>query len=118
MPGTESPRCLHEWAPHDGNPVSSLFFLDNHKDHQPDEPFWKFAVTGSNFNSELKIWSCETWSCLQTIKFAPNDESETVLKAALDLTAKFLVLSDINRKNVYILQFQEVKKYLHSFKKH
>ena len=41
MHGTENPRCLHQWKPHDGQPVSTLFFLDNHKDHQPDEQFWK-----------------------------------------------------------------------------
>ena len=30
--------------------------------------FWKFAVTGCNQNQELKVWSCETWHCLQTIR--------------------------------------------------
>lgn len=24
------PRCLHEWQPHDGKPLSCLSFLDNH----------------------------------------------------------------------------------------
>lgn len=25
----KEPRCLHEWQPHDGKPISSFFFLDN-----------------------------------------------------------------------------------------
>lgn len=28
--GDSNPRCLHEWNPHDGKPISCLFFLDNH----------------------------------------------------------------------------------------
>jgi hypothetical protein len=24
-------RCLHLWIPHEGRPISSLFFLDDHK---------------------------------------------------------------------------------------
>ena len=40
------PRCLHEWSPHGGKPVSFIHFLDNHKVHNPDVQFWKFAVTG------------------------------------------------------------------------
>lgn len=30
-----NPRCLHQWTPHDGRPVSSIFFLDNHKIRNP-----------------------------------------------------------------------------------
>lgn len=30
---SEEPRCLHMWQPHDGKPLSSLFFLDNHRSH-------------------------------------------------------------------------------------
>jgi hypothetical protein len=53
------------------------------------------------------VWCCATWSCLQTVKFsAPATE----LKAALDLSAKFLLLSDIHRKMVYVLTIDEVGK--------
>lgn len=31
--------------------------------------FWKFAITGAEDNTELKLWSCETWACLQTIRY-------------------------------------------------
>lgn len=29
-------RCIHQWKPHDGRPISSLFFLDDHKACQPE----------------------------------------------------------------------------------
>ena len=115
MHGSESPRCLHEWSPHEGKPVSSLFFLDNHKNYNPDVQFWKFVVTGAEKNSEIKIWSCETWECLQTVSFRPvlknelfsqGDPPVPAFKISLDLTSQFLLLSDINRKNVYVLQLQ------------
>ena len=115
MHGSESPRCLHEWSPHDGKPVSSLFFLDNHKNYNPDVQFWKFVVTGAEKNSEIRIWSCETWECLQTVSFRPvlknelfsqGDPPVPAFKISLDLTSQFLLLSDINRKNVYVLQLQ------------
>lgn len=30
------PRCLHQWRPHDGRPISCLFFLDDHKNYLPE----------------------------------------------------------------------------------
>lgn len=30
--------------------------------------FWRFAVTGACNNQEIKIWSCESWVCLQTLR--------------------------------------------------
>lgn len=95
------PRCLHEWQPHNGKPLSFLDFLDNHQLYSSDEQFWKFAVTGCCSNSELKIWSCETWSCLQTIAFAPSPScefSDLHFKVRLDLSAGYLLLSEINTK--------------------
>ena len=66
--------------------------------------FWKFAVTGCSKNQELKIWSCESWTCLQTIRFRrpPGDSSEIRMKAGLDLTARYLLLADIDRRLVYV----------------
>lgn len=99
------PRCLHQWRPHGGRPISCLFFPDDHKNYQPDVQFWRFAVTGCDNNSELKIWTCEMWTCLQTIKFAPNPSTGKlpVLKAGLDLSAGYLFLSDIYNKILYVL---------------
>ena len=68
------PRCLHQWSPHGGKPLSCIFFLDDHTDHQPDVQFWKYAVTGCSLKTELKVWSCESWTCIQIIFF--NREGE------------------------------------------
>ena len=98
------PRCLHQWSPHGGKPLSCIFFLDDHTDHQPDVQFWKYAVTGCSLNTELKVWSCESWTCLQTISF--NREGEEIgarLKADLDPRARYLVLADIDKCLVFVL---------------
>ncbi|XP_071625810.1 enhancer of mRNA-decapping protein 4 [Temnothorax longispinosus] len=109
--GQPQPRCLHQWRPHGGRPISCLFFLDDHKNYQPDVQFWRFAVTGCDNNSELKVWSCELWTCLQTIKFAPNPSTGKVpvLKAGLDLSAGYLFLSDIYNKILYVLSLSKDK---------
>jgi enhancer of mRNA-decapping protein 4 len=75
--------------------------------------FWKFAITGAENNSELKIWSCESWTCLQTIKFTPEaGKKDIVLKAGLDLGAGYLLLSDMNYK-VKNVTFQSTFNPLH-----
>lgn len=108
MHNGSKPRCLHQWQPHGGKPLSSLFFLDNHKTYNPEVQFWKFAITGAENNSELKIWSCESWTCLQTIKFTPEaGKKDIVLKAGLDLGAGYLLLSDINYKLLYVFQLHK-----------
>lgn len=108
MHNETKPRCLHQWQPHDGKPLSSLFFLDNHKTRNPEVVFWKFAITGAENNSELKIWSCESWTCLQTVRFTPEaGKKDIVLKAGLDLGAGYLLLSDINYKLLYVLQLHK-----------
>ncbi|XP_043498767.1 enhancer of mRNA-decapping protein 4 [Polistes fuscatus] len=108
--GTTQPHCLHKWQPHGGRPISCLFFLDDHQTCQPDVQFWRFAITGCDNNSELKVWSCELWTCLQTITFAPTPSTGKVpvLKAGLDLSAGYLLLSDIYNKVLYILSICKV----------
>lgn len=91
--------------------------------------FWKFAITGCDNNSELKVWSCESWTCLQTIHFkldptiltpstAPtttppipsttNSSSSSVcLKAGLDNSAGYLILSDIQNRVLYVCQIHK-----------
>jgi len=101
------PRCLHQWSPHDGKALSCLFFLDDHSNFTPDVQYWKFAVTGCSFNTELKVWSCETWTCLQTIKFKRPDEESLRLKADLDPTAKYLILADIDKCLVFVLNVDQ-----------
>ncbi|XP_022340302.2 enhancer of mRNA-decapping protein 4-like isoform X1 [Crassostrea virginica] len=113
MSENTSPRCLHQWKPHDGKPLSSLFFLDDHRNSSADTQFWRFAITGACNNQEIKIWSCESWVCLQTLRFMcppdlpTNFSAEPCMKAGLDLSAKYLVLSDIKRQVLYVLQIHQ-----------
>ncbi|XP_067132406.1 enhancer of mRNA-decapping protein 4-like isoform X2 [Centruroides vittatus] len=106
---TVSPRCLHQWKPHDGKPLSSLFFLDDHKNPKPTVQFWRFALTGADNNQEIKLWSCEKWVCLQTIRFIlPSDgNTQFRLKAELDLSSKYFLLSDISRKVLHVFEIEE-----------
>lgn len=66
--------------------------------------WWKFAITGVDQNREWKLWSCETWTCLQTLTFSPSPyvsqqfQVMPCIKARLDASATYLVLSDIMRK--------------------
>ncbi|ELK14519.1 Enhancer of mRNA-decapping protein 4 [Pteropus alecto] len=100
--GQDEPRCLHEWKPHDGRPLSCLLFCDNHKKQDPDVPFWRFLITGADQNRELKMWCTVSWTCLQTIRFSPDIFSSVSvppsLKVCLDLSAEYLILSDVQRK--------------------
>ncbi|CAF0896830.1 unnamed protein product [Adineta ricciae] len=99
-------RCLHVWIPHEGRPVSSLFFLDDHKNLTQDTQLWRYAVSGCDQNRELKVWSCTNWNCLQVLRFTtafhPTSQLP-MLKASIDLTSRFLVLSDIQRNSMYVL---------------
>lgn len=105
-----TPRCLHRWSPHGEKPVTCLFFLDNLKACDPDTQFWKFALTGTDRNTELKIWSCETWACLQTIRFVMSPEDVAplpALKVEMDSSSCYLVASDIHRKVMYVGRVQQ-----------
>ncbi|XP_075043540.1 enhancer of mRNA-decapping protein 4 [Mixophyes fleayi] len=100
-------RCLHEWKPHNGRPVSCLLFCDNHKKQDPEVPFWRFLITGADQNRQLKMWCTVSWTCLQTIRFSPDPFSSSVLpgiKASLDLSAEFLILTDVQRKVFYVME--------------
>ncbi|XP_067409138.1 enhancer of mRNA-decapping protein 4 [Emydura macquarii macquarii] len=109
--GQDEPRCLHEWKPHDGRPLSCLLFCDNHKKQDPEVPFWRFLITGADQNRELKMWCTVSWTCLQTIRFSPDIfNSMSVLpslKACLDLSAEYLILSDVQRKVLYVMELMQ-----------
>ena len=69
---------------------------------------WSFLVTGTAGRHELKFWSTQTWSCLQTITLlVPSTDvsspggaggQDSYLQVGIDLTASYLVLCDIARK--------------------
>ncbi|XP_035982499.1 enhancer of mRNA-decapping protein 4 [Fundulus heteroclitus] len=108
--GQDQPRCLHELRPHGGRPLSCLLFCDNHKRQDPEVPFWRFLITGADQNQELKMWCTVSWTCLQTIRFSPDPLNSTVLpslKASLDLSAGYLILTDVQRKVLYVMELQQ-----------
>uniref|UniRef100_A0A0A9WX41 Enhancer of mRNA-decapping protein 4 n=1 Tax=Lygus hesperus TaxID=30085 RepID=A0A0A9WX41_LYGHE len=111
MAGEGEPRLLHEWEPHDGDPVNTLFFLDDHVNTQSDVQFWKYAVTGAKDNCEIKLWSCETWECLQKISLTTRSSRHSrgwgKLKAAIDLSAGYILLSDMYLRLLYVLELQK-----------
>ncbi|CAK1549577.1 unnamed protein product [Leptosia nina] len=103
------PSCLHKWQPHEGKPLTCLLFLDNHKNYNSDEQFWKFAVTGADNNTNIKIWTCKTWTCIQTLTFTPplgTDSLSLGMKAQLDISASYLLLSDFKTRSLYVLNMR------------
>lgn len=65
---------------------------------------WKHAITTSDNNTEIKVWSCSTWECTQTIVFKSSTESELFFKAEIDPTSSYLVLTDTTNRGLYVLQ--------------
>ncbi|XP_077982261.1 enhancer of mRNA-decapping protein 4-like [Glandiceps talaboti] len=113
LESSDPPRRLHQWIPHDNRPVSCLLFCDNHKYQDPNLPFWRFLLTGADYNREIKVWCTVSWTCLQTLNFTTPSpmQPEPCLKACLDLSAGYLVMSDIKRKVLYVLEvFQDIEK--------
>ncbi|XP_047452618.1 enhancer of mRNA-decapping protein 4 isoform X2 [Mugil cephalus] len=107
--GQDKPRCLHELRPHGGRPLSCLLFCDNHKRQDPEVPFWRFLITGADQNQELKMWCTVSWTCLQTIRFSPDPLNSTLpsLKASLDLSSEYLILTDVQRKVLYVMELRQ-----------
>lgn len=73
--------------------------------------FWKFAVTAASYNQEVKIWACQSWACLQTISLLPESvatqPSPSRLQLELDLSATYMVMSDIQRRVLYVMQLHQ-----------
>lgn len=82
-------------------------FSPNHSPHTVyicSNSLWKHAITTSENNTEIKVWSCATWECLQTIVFKSNTDSELYFKAEIDPTSSYLVLTDTTSRGLYVLQ--------------
>ncbi|XP_065827516.1 enhancer of mRNA-decapping protein 4-like isoform X2 [Oscarella lobularis] len=104
------PNAVHDFVPHDGEPVSCLFFTDNHLVKDRNVPFWRFLVTGCRANTELKIWCAIQWTCLQTVNFVSSPGGigpAPEIQIAIDLSASYLVLSDIRRAVLYIAHISQ-----------
>ena len=124
MSAPPAPKCLRQWWLHDNKPVTSIYFLDDHKNPSADEQFWSFILTGTDYNREIKIWCSIKWECLQTIRFMPapvkladinlaNSSSSILpgmkvnatknvmlpmMKTAIDITSTYLVSEKIFRR--------------------
>lgn len=99
-----TPRWLHQWTPHNGSAISSFFFLDNHTLPIPGNTLWKYAITCAENNTEIKVSSCESWETLQTISFKSKSGIPLNFKAEIDRTSSYLVLSDQQNRQIYVLQ--------------
>lgn len=64
---------------------------------------WKHAITTSDNNTEIKVWCCATWQCIQTIVFSAASEGEMFFKAEMDPTSSYLVLTDTKNRALYVL---------------
>lgn len=99
-----NPRCLHSWNPHNGAPISSFFFLDNHTQPIAESSLWKYVVTLANNNTEIKVSSCDSWKTLQTIQFKSATDQQLAFKAEIDSSSSYLVLNDTTNRQLYVLQ--------------
>lgn len=66
-------------------------------------------ITGANNNSEIKLWSCESWACLQTIHFKVNATipiTSLFMNVSIDFSGQYLVISDINNRVLYVMQLK------------
>eukprot|EP00794_Sanderia_malayensis_P018597 gene18597-20463_t len=111
----ENSSCLHDWQPHDGEPVTSLFFCDNQYARDEMSSSWRFLITGANYNNEIKVWCAVSWKCLQVIRFcsdanlsfSDDRNPPPCLKPVLDKSASYFVSTDIKRNVVYLLQLYQ-----------
>ncbi|XP_054741449.1 enhancer of mRNA-decapping protein 4 homolog isoform X1 [Anastrepha obliqua] len=101
----KEPRCLHQWNPHNGKPISSFFFLDN-LTKNVSETYWKYAITGAANNTEFKVWDCSTWECLQSLCITTATEEKKPLRfiAEIDRTSSYFVISSLDTRTCYIMQ--------------
>uniref|UniRef100_A0A182RMB1 Uncharacterized protein n=1 Tax=Anopheles funestus TaxID=62324 RepID=A0A182RMB1_ANOFN len=105
-----SPRRLHLWKPHDGKPITSFFFLDNYTETVNNKTIWKHAITCAENNSEIKVWCCESWECLQTVRLtSPIADASLHFKAEIDISSTYLVLTERNTRKIYVLQIRKGK---------
>ena len=78
---------------------------------------WSFLVTGTVSKHELKIWSTQSWSCLQTVTLLVPPTTglvgghDSYLQVSVDLSASYLVLCDIARKVTFHLLIDKGKRY-------
>lgn len=63
---------------------------------------WKYVVTLSK-HDEIILWSCETWTSLQTVKFVRPFTKLNPMKLTVDGTGRYIFLNDIDNNVCYHL---------------
>ena len=95
--------------------------MDDHNVSSSNAQLWNFILTGADYNREIKLWCSQKWECMQTIRFSNQsplvddalgaNQSQMYLppqiKTSIDLSSKYLVLSDLTRKCFYVLHLFE-----------
>lgn len=66
--------------------------------------YWKFVITGTDNNTEFKVWDLVTWNCLQTITFSCNIDKTLRFIAELDRTSSYFVVSSLETRTCYVMQ--------------
>lgn len=62
-------------------------------------------ITTSDANTEIKLWNCSLWECLQTINvLATIPPQPANFIAGIDRSANYLVLSSLDSLAVYVMQ--------------
>lgn len=59
------------------------------------------------------MWSCESWTCLQTIHFELDPTSPVsgiFLHVSIDYTGQYVLISDVNNRVAYVLQLKRFDK--------
>ncbi|XP_029348674.1 enhancer of mRNA-decapping protein 4 isoform X1 [Acyrthosiphon pisum] len=101
---SDTPKCVFTWHPKEiFLSLKSLAFLDNRKIINGDVELWKYVVTLSN-NDEIILWSCETWTSLQIVKFIRPFSKQNPMKLTVDGTGRYIFLSDIDNNLLYVME--------------
>ncbi len=53
-------------------------------------------MTAADNCTEIKLWTCKSWECLQTLRF--NTSKVSQWKLELNITARYLMATDIHQK--------------------
>lgn len=69
--------------------------------------YWQYVITTSDYNTEIKLWNCSLWECMQTINIVatiPPPVQPGKFIAGLDRSASYLVISSLDSLAVYVMQ--------------
>jgi WD40 repeat protein len=95
---------LHEFKPHKGLPISSLWLITIYP-NKPSPP--PLLLTGANNNRQLGLWNVATGDCIQIISFTSADELFGLIPNVIEYvdTASCLIYSCTYKKCLYVFRF-------------